>query len=79
MFVVRLRMANVFTDGKCEIPDTLCVNRWFNAEEEKIACAVVCPSQTARQLASATYIYPGWCSFVYGQELGIQLTTKCKK
>ena len=27
----------------------------------KIACAVVCPSQTARQLALATYISPGWC------------------
>ena len=39
-----------------------------------MACSVVCPSQTARQLASATYSRDG----VNGQEPN-KLATKCKK
>ena len=31
------------------------------------------------QTACFGYIFPGWYSFVYGQELHIQLATKCKK
>ena len=52
----------MFSGTQRYLEGPLCANKL-----QKIACAVVCPSQTARQLASATY--SGAVSFVYGQEL----------
>ena len=89
-----------FTDGKCEILDTLlCVKKAVQKPKRrcrcsrslarkstqgdhcaqisyrKIACAVVCPSQTTRQLASATYSQDG---VICIWPRAIQLATKCK-